>query len=177
MRTRIPFYRPGDKLAYAHSPGGNVLLWAGDLHPGRAQSKLCALPGFLPLPFVSSSWEIGSLESCECVFRLSDREREEEEEGRVRRRDGRQKEERFRQGERKQRKGSSWHTDLLKPYAYRKLQSPGVRLLGADQTGEKEPLLGQAKGSCAFGFYPMHAPGEEDGRERLEGLPMCQLTY
>lgn len=111
---------------------GTPFAGLGQLHPGRAQSKQCTLPGFLPLPFVSSSWEIESLESCECVFRLSDREREEEEEGRVRRQDGRQKEERLRQGEGMQRKGSSWHTDLLKPYAHPKLQRPGVWLLGAD---------------------------------------------
>lgn len=87
--------------------GENGLYRAG--YPGRA--TLSTVTGFLPMSFVCSSWEIGSLESWECVFRLADKERKEREKGRVRRRDGRPK------GggsgnEFTQRKCSSWCRDL-----------------------------------------------------------------
>lgn len=56
------------------APGEKGLLGLGELNPGRAliQAQHCLWPP--SRAFVPSSGEIGSLESCECVFKLSDRE-------------------------------------------------------------------------------------------------------
>lgn len=118
-----------------------------------------------------------------CVFRLSDREREEEEEGSMRRRHGRQKEERLGQGEGMQKKGSSWHTDLLKTYARPKLQSTSAWLLRADLTavtGRRNHFWDRPKGALPLVSNPRPGdnsmPHRRKMEERLKCLPMCHVT-